>query len=215
LCFNQVHVKTQKKTHCNDTYFQKIKKILKQENNSIIIFGGRLPLYLTNSYFDDQEGNVEGGRYNHQFVSSGEYKTIQNSFKNEVIELSRNNKIILVYPFPEAGVYVSKKLNVYLNSLPKNVNNKKISINDYITSSYEVYRERTKTTFELLNNIKGKNIYKIYPHELFCNTAIKKRCLTHDDRNLFYHDWSHPSKKGADMINNLIMKEIKKIELAP
>jgi len=208
--FNQVQVTTQKKLDCNNIYFQKIKKILKNENNSIIIFGGRWPLYLTNKFH-----NIGEGRFELRFVSSGKHKTIQSSFKNEVIELSRNNKIILVYPIPEAYVYVSNKLNIYLNSLPKNVNKKKISIKDYFTSSYEVYRERTKTSFELLNSIKGKNIYKVYPHELFCNTVIKERCLTHDDRNLFYHDWSHPSKKGADMINNLIMKEIKKIELAP
>ena len=43
--------------------------------------------------------------------------------------------------------------------------------------------------------------------------SIKNRCLTHDDKNLFYNDDHHPSLKGAEMINDLIMKEIEKIEL--
>ena len=42
---------------------------------------------------------------------------------------------------------------------------------------------------------------------------IKNRCVTHDDKNIFYFDDSHPSLKGAEMINDLIMKEIEKIEL--
>ena len=82
-----------------------------------------------------------------------------------------------------------------------------------ITTSYEVYKKRTKSSFELLDNVKGKNIYRVYPHTLFCNTIIKKRCLTHDNENVFYVDYDHPSLKGAEMINNLIMKEIEKIEL--
>jgi hypothetical protein len=33
------------------------------------------------------------------------------------------------------------------------------------------------------------------------------------DKNIFYSDDDHPSIKGAEMINDLIMKEIEKIEL--
>ena len=33
--------------------------------------------------------------------------------------------------------------------------------------------------------------------------------------NIFYFDDNHPSLKGSEMINDLIMREIKKIELTP
>ena len=46
------------------------------------------------------------------------------------------------------------------------------------TTSYSTYIQRTKSSFDLLNSIKGKNIYKIYPHELFCNNQIKKTLTT-------------------------------------
>ena len=82
-----------------------------------------------------------------------------------------------------------------------------------VTTSYKVYKNRTKSSFELLDSIQGDNIYRVYPHTLFCDTTIKNRCVTHDDKNIFYFDDDHPSLKGAEIINDLIMKEIKKIEL--
>jgi len=84
--------------------------------------------------------------------------------------------------------------------------------NKLFSTYYEIYKNRSKSSFELLNSIQGNNIYRVYPHTLFCNTVIKNRCLTHDENHIFYKDHSHPSLKSAEMINDLIMKEIKKIE---
>ena len=64
-----------------------------------------------------------------------------------------------------------------------------------------------------MDSIKSDNIYRVYPHILFCDTTIKNRCVVHDDKNMFYGDETHPSLKGAEMINELIMKEIEKIKL--
>lgn len=212
--FNMVIVKTLKISEfCNDDYYQKVKQILFDEKNSIIIFGGRIPLHLSNYFFDNKEGGVENNNeWGVKYSSIGKYNTIQDSFKNEILELSKNNKIILVYPIPEVGWNLPIKLNNFFRTLPKNVNKKKIEISDYITTSYEVYKNRTKSSFELLDSIQGENIYKVYPHTLFCNTIIKNRCLTHDDKNIFYADTDHPSLRGSEMINDLIMKEIEKIE---
>ena len=84
---------------------------------------------------------------------------------------------------------------------------------EYITTSLKVYKERTKSSFELLDSIQSDNIHRVYPHTLFCDTTIKDRCVTHDNMNVFYADGDHPSIKGAEIINDLIMKEIEKIEL--
>ena len=211
--FNLVNKKTQKiNKRCNNQYFQKLKETLSNEKNSIFIFGGRFPLYLTDYRFDNQEGGAEGAEMIGKYLPVGKYDTIQNSFKNEVLELSNNNKIILVYPIPEVGWYVPVKL---LNSLPKRVDLIKNYLvpRNYITTSYEVYKDRTQSSFELLDSIKDENIYRVYPHTLFCDTLIKDRCVTHADKSIFYFDDNHPSLKGAEMINDLIMKEIEKIEL--
>ena len=208
--FNRINDKTQKiDDNCNESYFQKLKQTLSIEKNSIIIFGGRHPLYLSNYYFDNKEGGVEGLEFGYKYVSSGKYDTIQNSFRREILELSKNNKIILIYPIPEVGWNLKEKILIQWNKNKffKNTNFK------YITTSFNVYKERAKSSFELLDSIHSNNIYRVYPHKLFCDTTIQNRCITHDDMNIFYFDDDHLSLKGAEMINDLIMKEIKKIEL--
>jgi peptidoglycan/LPS O-acetylase OafA/YrhL len=212
--FNLVENKTQKiNKNCNESYFQKIKQNLSNDKNSIIIFGGRHPLYLSNYLFDNKEGGVEGGvegpEWADKYVSTGKYDTIQNSFKREILEFSKNNKIILIYPIPEVGWNPNQKI---LYQWSKSEFSKHFDLK-YITTSFNVYRERTKSSFELLDSIQGDNIYRVYPHKLFCDTTIKDRCVTHDDKNIFYADYDHPSIKGSEMINDLIMKEIEKIEL--
>ena len=125
------------------------------------------------------------------------------------MELSKQNKIILIYPIPEVGWNPNNKI---YNQYAKERFSKNFNILN-VTTNHEVYKNRTKSSFELLDSIQGDNIYRVYPHTLFCDTTIKDRCLTHDDKNIFYYDDNHPAFKGAEMINNLIMKEIKKIEL--
>jgi peptidoglycan/LPS O-acetylase OafA/YrhL len=202
---------------CNDKYFQSLKKILSEEENSIIIFGGRLPFYLTNYMFDNKEGGSEigltgrDGKWGMQYIPAGKYNTIQNSYKEEILKLSNKNKIILVYPIPEVGWDVNSKIFVNRNnkfSLKSNLENL-----EYVTTSYEVFKERNKSSFDLLNSIQNSNIYRVYPHNLFCNTKISDRCITHNDENIFYIDDDHVSAKGAEMINNLIVDKIKEIEL--
>ena len=204
--------------NCNETYFQKLKQILSNEKNSIIIFGGRIPLYESNYLFDNQEGGVEDGgwgaeglKWKDRYISLGKYDTILSSFKNEVLKLSNNHKIILIYPIPEVGWNPNIKIfNQWLNRKNK-FSSKSEIIN--ITTSYEVYKNRTKPSFVLLDSIKGDNIYRVYPHQFLCDTTIKKRCITHDDKNMLYSDDDHPSSKGAELINDLIIKEIEKIKL--
>ena len=123
-------------------------------------------------------------------------------------KLSKKHKIILIYPIP--AVVLNPKRKIFVKR-----NNKfsKEHILDYFTTSYEVYKNRTKSSFELLDPVQGQNIYRVYPHTLFCDTIIKNRCVTHDDKDIFYFDDDHLSLKGAEMVNDLIMKEIEKIEL--
>jgi hypothetical protein len=109
---------------------------------------------------------------------------------------------------PEVGVSVPKVIKNFI--LNRNI---ELFKDGLFTTSYEIYKNRTKSSFELLDTIQGENIYRVYPHSLFCDTTIKDRCTTHNKNNLFYRDDDHPSLKGAEMINDLIMKEIKKIEI--
>ena len=63
-----------------------------------------------------------------------------------------------------------------------------------------------------MDSIKGDNIFRVYPHLLFCDNIVKDRCITHDNENIFYSEDDHPSLRGAELITNLILKKIEEIE---
>ena len=81
-----------------------------------------------------------------------------------------------------------------------------------LSGSYEVFKKRNKTTFEILDNVKSPNIYRVYPHKFFCNLQIKDRCVANDKENIFYHDDDHLSLQGSKYVIDEIMKKIKLIE---
>ena len=101
--------------------------------------------------------------------------------------------------------YIKKKNNNNFTEID-------IKKNNYITTSFKVYKDRTKSSFALLDSIRGENVYRIYPHELFCDTLIKDRCITHDNKNIFYTDDNHLSHRGNEMVNDIIIKTINKID---
>ena len=210
--FDLVHKKNRKKTKCNNEYFSKLKKLFSDNNNSIIIFGGRLPFYTSKKTFDNGEGGKEYSSWfkDRTFLKLGKFNRIEDSFKENIEHLSKTNKIILIYPIPEQGWNVPRKLYLQLlfDKNKKNLNDKR----NWITTSHETYKKRAKYSFEILDSIKGENIYRVFPHKIFCDSLIKHRCVSHNGKKIFYSDDDHLSSRGAEMINRLIMNEIKKIE---
>ena len=181
------------------------KTLLSVKNETVVLIGSRYSLFLNQSFFDNKEGGIEGKEWFEKFahIENSNIKW-QYGFKNSVEELltNKNIKVILVYPIPEVGFSIIERLTNY-----------KFFPNNSLDTSFDIFNERTKSSFELLDSIQGKNIYRVYPHTLFCDTIIKDRCVTHDDKNIFYYDDDHLSLKGTEMVNDLIMKEMKKIEL--
>jgi hypothetical protein len=89
--------------------------------------------------FDNQEGGIEGKEAENKYLSVGKYETIQKSFKNEILELSKNNKIILVYPIPEVGWNPNKQFYNKWAKLGFSKNHNIINKLN-ITTSFAVYR---------------------------------------------------------------------------
>ncbi len=204
---------------CDEKMQKQRLEFINEFNSSIIVLLGRLPLVLEEDRFNNLEGAYEGEMFdflqnkNNSLNTKEERKlAIFDNYRLTVQKLINDgHKVILVYPIPEVGWHVPHKL---FNSMPKNNLSEIKSYlkpKNFITTSYQVYKDRTKSSFELLDSIKSENIYRVYPHKLFCNTLIKDRCITHDNKDIFYADDDHPSLKGSEMINNLIFKEIKKI----
>ena len=81
----------------------------------------------------------------------------------------------------------------------------------YYVADYNKFKSRQKSTFDFLNSIKHKNIFRIYPHKLFCNKQITKKCITHDNENIYFADKVHPSIYGSHMITDLILQSLNKL----
>jgi hypothetical protein len=199
-----------KKTSCDTNYVNKVRSIIMSNNNSIVIFGGRMTAYLNEDGFNNKEGQYEGKvevsfyDINKKIEDLQDRKSfIKEKYKKTLIDLINNNhKVVLIYPIPEVGFHVSRKLifnlAIYSNNLAE------LNKNRPLTTSYNVFLSRNKDTFDILDFVQNKNILRIYPHSIFCDKILKNRCVTHDDKNIFYIDDDHLSLKGSE----LVIKEI-------
>jgi len=183
-------------------------------NNSIVILGGRMTLYLNEDGFDNREGYYEGtsglsyydkDRKIENFQERKDF--IKEKYKKTLIDLvSNQHKVILIYPVPEAAFHVSKKLiftlGIYSNNLAELYNKKPL------TTSYDVFLSRNKDTFNILDAVQDKNILRIYPHSIFCDKKLKNRCITHNDKDVFYIDDDHLSLKGSELVIKELSKNI-------
>jgi hypothetical protein len=199
-----------KKTSCDIDYINKVRSIIMSNNNSIVILGGRMTLYLKEDGFDNKEGYYEGRSALSYYDKEKKIEDFQErknfikeKYKKTLIDLINNNhKVVLVYPIPEVGFHVSRKLifnlGIYSNNLAE------LNKNKPLTTSYNVFLSRNKDTFDILDFVQSKNILRIYPHSIFCDKILKNRCVTHDDKDVFYIDDDHLSLKGSE----LVIKEI-------
>ncbi len=203
-----------KKTSCDIDYMNKVNSIIMSNNNSIVILGGRMTLYLNEDGFDNREGYYEGtsglsyydkDRKIENFQERRDF--IKEKYKKTLIDLvSNQHKVVLIYPVPEAGFHVSKKLifslGIYSNNLAELYNKKPL------TTSYDVFLSRNKDTFNILDAVQDKNILRIYPHSIFCDKKLKNRCITHNDKDVFYIDDDHLSLKGSELVIKELSKNI-------
>ena len=217
LNLNRVLKKNFKPRNCSSSLQKRRLDFINQTSNSIVILFGRLSLILNEDRFNNFEyGFYEGKMSDFLQNENNTLKTklerqesIKLNYQETVKKLLENNhKIILVYPVPEVGISVSK---IFRNKI-QNRSLKLFSNHNLFTTSFEIYNNRNNLSFKLLDSIKGDNIFRVYPHLLFCDNIVKDRCITHDNENIFYSDDDHPSLRGAELITNLILKKIEEIE---
>jgi hypothetical protein len=198
--------------NCNINYMSKIDNFLKSQKNSIIIFVGKLSLYESGYFFRFNNKKNKGNKWGNKYTNKEQDNNFFLNFINSVNEIALQNKIILVYQIPEAHLSPQEEI---FRSYPKNNNqfNLKLLSKDFISYPYKDYLIRSSKVSNFLDQIKSDNVFRVFPQNLFCNSILKQKCVLHDDENIFFSDINHPSLKGAEMIKDLIMKEIEKIEL--
>ena len=204
---------------CNINIQNKRFKIISSLKNAIVVIGGRYQLFVENITFNNEEGGIENGfqrKANDLWIGKDKY-LIEND-KKKIFEKTMNrtirklnelgHNVILIYPIPEVGWNLPK---VYINQIRNGKDFK--NDNELISTSLEVFNKRNYSTIKILDSISYPNLYKIYPHKIFCGYIVKERCAVMNRENLFYMDSHHPVGNGSKIINDLIMKEIEKIEL--
>jgi hypothetical protein len=216
LGVNQFDEEGRKLKGCSVSYQRRRIDELRETKDSIVIISGRLPVYLHEEGFDNTEGGIEVfGKYGSRFFAnlrpSSAGTTVQQEVQRSLHEiLKQGHQVILVYPTPEVGWNVSTKLWIERGENLQGT----LEHHDQntISTSYSVYLDRTRSSFIVLDGVIHKNLYRVYPHTLFCDNQIKGRCVTHDDKVLYYDDDDHLSSAGAAMVNDLILEKIKEIK---
>ena len=217
--FNLVNRKTNENKKEFPIINRNIKTYLAQNKELILVFHHRSTVKLLETYFDNKEGGIEN-RYqknrdweeyiepiNKKTTSKSQRKKfIEKAFVKDIEEIhSMGHKIIIIYPVPEVGFDVPRK--IYNEIVVKK--QKEIEL---FSTSYDVFKERNEETFKLFDSIKLKNIYRIYPHTHLCNKIIKNRCVVNSQKDILYWDDDHLSLKGSELVVNDILEKLKIID---
>jgi peptidoglycan/LPS O-acetylase OafA/YrhL len=217
-----------------DNFIEENKKIdffLKENKDLIIVFHQRWTNWLLENKHIDNDGEhkefleLADNWWRNQYLEPINIKTNSQEERQQyliegtklTIENMKNNgnSIILVYPVPVIGfdvprAVIGKYLNIKDKLKTRNKNNLNIPI---LGTSYEIYKKQNKIIFDILDNIQGNNIYRIYPDKYFCNRPIKNLCVVNDKENLFYYDHNHLSLEGSKYIVRDVMKIIQEIKI--
>jgi peptidoglycan/LPS O-acetylase OafA/YrhL len=132
---------------------------------------------------------------------------LKEKIKESLINLSKNKKVLLIYPSPVSPVNILQHINRNRTNILKDTtfylkDKVNYSINFFLNYNSEIYR--------LFNETELENLYKIKLESIFCP---KYQCIFYDNKNSYIFDFAHPSYEGSKMINDLVIKEIEKIEL--
>lgn len=208
----------------------KVKKILTEVNdegvkagNGIVVYGGYYSHHLNEDIYVRKGPPIKKGDF---FQPASEERIIEDQLKRKELILKgieknikdileKQHTMILIYPIPEAGALVAQelynkyKLLSYFSTRPFKDFIKKNKY--YISNPYQDYINRNKEILELFDNLDHPNLYKVYPAKHFCNNQVKDKCITHTDKEIYYHDRHHLSPIGAQIVNKDIIKILKKI----
>tara|TARA_B100000780_G_scaffold277594_1_gene248678 strand:- start:6 stop:1904 length:1899 start_codon:yes stop_codon:yes gene_type:complete len=127
-----------------------------------------------------------------------------NDFSKRVYQyLDKNYKIILIYPIPQMNQHVSAEVK-------KDIANDIVPIK-LVNIKLSNYLKESKKIFSFFDSLNHKNLYKVYPHEKFCDSYLKDKCIGNTQNHLYFIDTAHLSRKGSRLIGVDLIKIIDNI----
>jgi peptidoglycan/LPS O-acetylase OafA/YrhL len=200
-------------TNC-EKYTKSVLDDLETNGVDTVVIFSRWGVYLEGTPFDNGEGGVEKDLiYIRAANSANKLNTPYSNDATEVIRsytsalaslLRLNKKIILVYPTPEVGWNVPDRLvKLLMYGDPQ--------ARIQLTTAYQTFKKRNDLVNKSFDAIRDdKNLVRIKPEEIFCNTYVKDRCIAELNGVPLYFDDDHMSNAGARLVVDEIMKHVSK-----
>jgi len=198
---------------CNPEIVQHWHSHIQNYQHPIIILSMRMSLYVTGERYDNGEGGVEpGGKIliTTDSQPSMNIEGVAKQLRSTIAELlDKNIQVVLIYPIPEMGWHIPKKMKKALSSVPT-----ALKLDQYrkmeLHIKQEKFLKRSKSARSIYDSIPNHpQLLRIYPEELFCS-EVNEVCLAHDDFGLFYSDDNHLSPYAANLLVTKIINQLKK-----
>jgi peptidoglycan/LPS O-acetylase OafA/YrhL len=164
----------------------------------VIIFSSRYAQVIEAVSFDNGEGGIENDIQGFSKIKENNQTTISRRMESytQAIKtlLDSGRKVVLVYPIPEMGWNVPKRM---LRLYAMNGEIKK----EDASTDYEVFQKRNRNAYLALDNVgEHENLIRIYPENFYCNTVLSGRCIAHIDGNPIFYDDDHLTEFGAELM---------------
>lgn len=187
--------------------------LLSDDSINFIVISSRLTAYLAGGGFDNHEGGVERGAASAvlrpwpkdtslQAVGSDDQKFLGGLFKKTIKSyLNAGKKVVLIYPVPEAGWNVPRKMasQAFLGT----------DAGQSFNTSYELFKTRNQAAIDVLDEIGDHpNIIRVSPEALFCNSIVKGRCIVQIEGHPLYADDDHLNNFGAKFVIEEVAKSL-------
>ena len=207
--------KNEKKISANERWHEFRSNYLKNKTskNTYVVFYGDYNYYFekrlkmaNNNIIEYETHSLFAERKNIRLDYDSRKKLLKEKIKETLEDLSKDKKVILVYPSPAAPVHILQHITKKRYDISQNTD---FYLRDKINYSKNFYREYYSEIIELFDQIDSDNIYKIKLEEFFCP---KQNCIFYDNQKAYFFDTQHPSYEGSIIINDLILKQINRIE---
>ncbi len=199
---------------CYEINNQSYSYALSNPDIEFVVLLGRWAVYLEGSYFDNTEGGVESGDFIalDTVIDGVKQRNIEERRVSLVAEkyqasierlLNAGKKVVLIYPIPEVGFNVPKRLTRM----------KMLGVDEEITTSYDVFLNRNRRVIDAFDAIgERNNLLRIRPDQLFCQTNGGGRCVTVKDKSILYYDDDHLSNTGSKFVAEDVVKAMLRLK---
>lgn len=166
-----------------------------------VILAARWALNIEGPRYDNGEGGVENGPSGRNSVTDDagnvrEGGSVSDHIVMQISKLAERHNVLVVNQIPEAGWKVPRLVKKKL---------KKESEGDIVIStSYDRYKQRTRSTDQILERLKGR-IRVVRADEIVCDAMLPGRCVNYFRGDLYYRDDDHPSPLYGGLIAERIV----------